>query len=328
MPLFTKLNSIRSSVHMPFASKQSTPTPPSPRSYTDQPPIPLPHSRPSSSSSNASRHSQQPQQAYHGPQRQRTISTPTASFAETLKVMSKQVQQQNQFDDAFASFFFTEKRCRNRAIFMAARLAQSLGPDFAQLHQPLTATTTTIHSFWKRVMDRFYTLNYLLFVVPSNDLSRKRYLEALEQKMGDDGIGAHLKDRRGGLETYFALCYAMQQAHVLSLVEDARKILEHCLDSENKLGHSERDAMYIFHGLRAGFLDGHYEPDVALDDDDFLLATLRHAVMDNKKLMEQSYVNPFEDDACIVDSDDDCGDLDDEHVKSRHSDSGFYEDMV
>ncbi|SAM08429.1 hypothetical protein [Absidia glauca] len=317
MPLFTKLHSIRSSVHIPFASKQSAPTPPSPRSYTDQP---SPQSRPSS----LARHPQQPQQP--SLQRQRTISTPTASFAETLKVMSKQVQQQNQFDDAFASFFFTEKRCRNRAIFMAARLAQSLGPDFAQLHQPTstttTTTTTTIHSFWKRVMDRFYTLNYLLYVVPSTEVSRKRYLAALGQRM-TDGIGARLKDRRGGLETYFALCYATTHD---DKAEDARRILEHCLDSEDKLGHSERDAMYIFHGLRAGFLDGHYEPEVVLDDDDALLATLRHAVLDNKRLMEQSYVNPFEDDACIVDSDDDYPDG--ELVKSRHSDSGFYEEVV
>jgi hypothetical protein len=237
--------------------------------------------------------------------------------------MSKQVQQQNQFDDAFASFFFTEKRCRNRAIFMAARLAQSLGPDFAQLHQPTTTTTTTIHSFWKLVMDRFYTLNYLLYVVPSTDVTRKRYLEALEQRM-EDGIGARFKDRRGGLETYFALYSAAKDN--LSLVEDARRILEHCLDSEDKLGHSERDAMYIFHGLRAGFLDGHYEPEVVLGDNDALLATLRHAVLDNKRLMEQSYVNPFEDDACIVDSDDDYPDG--ELVKSRHSDSGFYEELV
>ncbi|KAI8335500.1 hypothetical protein BC941DRAFT_430500 [Chlamydoabsidia padenii] len=342
MPFFTKFNAKRSSLHLPFVSKQLTS--PSPQSSgNDQPPS-SPYSRSSLSVSNLShhRHQQQEQEQHQqhlyqrqpSPtsreiQRHRTISTPTTSFAETLKVMSKQIQQ-HQFDDVFGSFFFTEKRCRNRAIFMAARLAQNLDSDL----MPSATTTTTIYSFWKMVIDRFYTLNYLLYVVPPNNMNRVKYIEALEQDMNRDAMGRCLKGRRGGIEIYFALYYSMVGSTMVQnndgLMEKARKILEHCLDSEDKLGYTERDAMYIFHGLRTGFLNGQYDPEVVMDDDDSLFTTLQDAVRDNKHLMDQSYVNPFEDDACIVYSDDDCNNLDHKlgSNKSRQTDSGFYDGVL
>ncbi|CAO3589266.1 unnamed protein product [Absidia cylindrospora] len=329
MPIFTKLNSFRHSVNNPFASsKRQSTSPPLPPPHQSS--ISSPYSRSTMSASNLSQYQHQLKQPpLNNEPRQRVASTSTTGFAETLKMISKQVQQ-DQFEDVFGSFFFTEKRCQHRATFMTARLLQNLGStDLAHMSTP----------FWKLLMDRFYTLNYLLFVVPSNNMTRTKYLVALEQRMNGDKVGQHLKGLRGGMETYFALYYTMvmmtttttMQQHDLEndiyVMEQARKILEHCLDSESKLGHTERDAMYIFHGLRAG-LHGHYDDaTVVLDDDDLLLMLIRNAVQNNKNLAKQPYVNPFEDDACIVDDDDD-----DDHGTNPHStrqvDSGFYDGVI
>ncbi|ORZ15073.1 hypothetical protein BCR42DRAFT_416342 [Absidia repens] len=320
MPMFTKLHSIRSSMSFSFTSNH--------RPSSSSPPLDihqattLPYSRSYVSVTNLSKQQQQQQlqphhhrqqqqnlvasPSYQGLQRQRTNSTPTVGFTETLRMISKQVQQ-DRFDDVFGSFFFTDKRCHDRAIFMAARLLQNLGYTFVQQHP-------ANHAFWKTVIHRFYTLNYLLFVVPSTDQTRTNYLAALEQQVMRDQ--PQHTDRRGGMEIYFAFYYAAIQhgliktinnknIDTISLLEQSRTILEHCLDSENKLGHAERDAMYIFHGLRAGFQCDEDAVAVMMDDDDRLLAILQEAVRNNKNLTKQPYVNPFEDDACIVDSDDD-----------------------
>jgi hypothetical protein len=187
---------------------------------------------------------------------------------------------------------------------MAARLEQSLDADFVYDRRTIT---TTIHSFWERVMDRLYTLNYLFYVLPPNHQTKVRYLAALDQHMGDSIIGKQMKSLCGGMEIYFAL-YSTTLDYFgtadLDTMEQARRILEHCMTSESKLGHAERDAMYIFHGLRAGF-HGRYQPKVVLDDDDVLLDAMQEAVRDNKYLTNQPSVNPFEEGACIVDSDDD-----------------------
>ncbi|KAI8329067.1 hypothetical protein BC941DRAFT_213691 [Chlamydoabsidia padenii] len=267
MPMFAKLNSIRSSVHFPFLSNRRS------SHFRSNPPY-THHSK-----STATITQPQPQPPQPTAQRHRTVSTPTTNFAETLRVISRQMQQ-DQYDDVFNSFFYTDKRCVNRAIFFAARLEQTLG------NQSM--------SFWHLVMDRLYTLNYLLYVIPSTNQTRTNYLAALDQHMHDTLIGRQLQPLCGGLETYFAFS---QDA---ALMEQARKILEHCIKSENKLGHAERDAMYIFHGLRSGF-HGRYEPKVVMEDDDVLLALLQNSVRDNKNL--SSCVNPFEDGACIVDDD-------------------------
>lgn len=189
---------------------------------------------------------------------------------------------------------------------MAARLEQSMDADFVY-DRRTTTKTTTIHSFWERVINRLYTLNYLLYVLPLSHQTKCNYLAALDQHMGDSIIGKQMKSLCGGLETYFAL-YSTTLYYFGSAdpdtMEQARRILEHCMTSESKLGHAERDAMYIFHGLRAGF-HGHYQPKVVMDDDDLLLESIQEAVRENKCMTNQPSVNPFEEGACIVDSDDD-----------------------
>ncbi|KAI8076875.1 uncharacterized protein BX664DRAFT_270840 [Halteromyces radiatus] len=359
--MFTKLHSIRSSIHFPSVLKQR------PSSFTSNN-VDSDHTISSTYSHNSlsvdnisrqqgqytlqQRQQQQQQRQYgqtcsqQGVQRHRTVSTPTTSFTETLKVISKQVQQ-DQFEDVFGSFFFTDKRCQLRAMYMAARLQQNIGsylvPYFQ--HQCLSAAAAIAttdggnmdvsHSFWLLVIDRFYTLNNLLFVVPSSDPYRQHYLSTLEQHLDRMKHDIGLNSQSGSLEVYFVLYYAIKKyfprmmdeysSPLAAILEKARKILAHCLESESKLGPSERDAMYIFHGLRAGF-HGNIEPKVNMDDDDddMLLTHLNDAVRGNKNLTRQPYVNPFEDDACIVDSDDDYDDHN-QRNKSRQVDSGFYE---
>ncbi|CAO3593331.1 unnamed protein product [Absidia cylindrospora] len=291
MSMFTKLHSIQFSMSfsLTLTHWSSSPSP----SFDTHQATSLPYSKSSVSVTHLSKQQpqRQPPHLVASPsQRHCTMSTPTVGFTETLRMISKQVQQ-DRFDDVFGSFFFTDKRCHDRAIFLAARLLQNLGYDFVQQYP-------ANHAFWKTVIDRFYTLNYLLFVVPSTDQTRTNYLAALEQQ----------QQQRGGMEISFAFYYAAIQHGLINnsaLLEQSRTILEHCLDSEKKLGHAERDAMYIFHGLRAGFQCDAVA--VMLDDDDRLLAILQEAVRRNKHLTKQPYVNPFEDDACIVDSDDDDG---------------------
>ncbi|KAF7726420.1 Protein dennd6a [Apophysomyces ossiformis] len=261
--------------------------------------------------------------------RTRTVSSPTAnSFVETLRVISKEAQS-GRFNDVFDAFFFTDKRCQNRAFFMAARLKQTL--------QPFLTQHNDLDGLWKLVTHRLYTFNYLLFVMSSTCHVRSRFLAALEEELGRLGDGQNVH-RRGGMEAHFAVRYALlrkRRRRTLlemqdiddptdALVERARVVLEHCLRSEAKLGHAERDAMYVFHGMRVG-LHGSFEPRIELEEDQELRRLLRQAVMENKELAKPAYENPFEDASCIV--------KDDEEdaiptTSSREVDSGFYEGIT
>ncbi|CAO3622317.1 unnamed protein product [Cunninghamella echinulata] len=217
------------------------------------------------------------------------------------------------------------------------------------------------YDFWKLVTDRFYTLNYILFVLP-NDATpqhyKNQYLHTLEQHIREQQNNEHLiLNQRGGMETYFAFYYALQQHQQRStfyikeedtwaIVEKARLIIEHCLDSETKLGPTEKDAMYIFHGMRIGF-HNHVEPQIILDntmDGGKLYEMVQSTVKENKNLAKQPYENPFEDDACIVheDADDSNSNNSNDHhdsgvdfidypitsSRSREIDSGFYEGVI
>lgn len=287
----------------------------------------------------------------------RTTSSTTNSFGETLRAMSREAQN-GEFADVFGSFFFNDKRCQNRAFFMAARLKQTLQTMISPIRQPTPALVSpaatppmsqqqqrypSINSnqqqLWEMMTHRLYTLNYILFVLPPTCEIRSRFLTMLEQQLGQIGDGQQVL-RRGGMEVHFVVRYVMKhywqqrrrrtlvQFHqddddddIEEIVERAREVMEHCLESESKLGHAERDAMYVFHGLRMG-LHGTFEPRIELEEDPELKHRLLMAVQENKQVTKQAYVNPFEDADAIVTDDDD---IVDDMVPSREVDSGFYD---
>lgn len=290
--------------------------------------------------------------------RSRTLSGPsmTNTFGETLRAISKEAQS-SEFADVFDAFFFSDKRCQNRAFFMAARLKQTLQSNLNMPTPRPSSSTPSSHRYsrtvssiystsrqhdelWEAITHRLYTLNYLLFVLPSTCELRSRFLSVLEAQLAQLVDGQEIF-RRGAMEAHFVVRYVLKrywqprqrrrtlihsyddEEEVEDLVERAREVLEHCLESESKLGHAERDAMYVFHGLRMG-LHGSFEPQILLDEDPELAARLRQAVEENKQLSKPAYVNPFEDVDAIVKDEEDIPTREEEH----EADSGFYDHFV
>lgn len=332
------------------------------------------------------------------------------SFTETLRVISKEAKN-TQFDDIFDSFFFNDKRCQNRALFMAARLKSTLDgvinpirPSSSygaiqELHQPLvlnpswstpitsSSTTTTnvsppsslrssldpvpaptttpksVDGFWRLVTHRLYTLNYILFVLPSDSQTRIDFLNKMEANLALKGDGQELH-RKGGMEAHFAIRYALEHrkprrrktllqdafelekrkggnvagailpptppqqdtAKMDNLVEQARRVIEQCLESESKLGHAEKDAMYLYHSMRIG-LHGAFEPHIELEEDRALRHRLKSTVDHNKEMSKPAYENPFEDEDLIVTEEDESS-IESAAGKAnsnREADSGFYD---
>ncbi|KAI7876338.1 hypothetical protein K492DRAFT_172638 [Lichtheimia hyalospora FSU 10163] len=334
------------------------------RSPSPNPPSSPPPSRTSTASEelpSSNTRSDYGNMARHSLPRSRTISaagrttSTTNSFGETLRAMSREAQN-GEFADVFGSFFFNDKRCQNRAFFMAARLKQTLQTMITPIRQPTPAlaspaatppmsqrypsnSNNSNQQLWEMMTHRLYTLNYILFVLPPTCEIRSRFLAMLEQQLGQIGDGQQVL-RRGGMEVHFVVRYVMKhywqrrrtlvQFHqddddddIEEIVERAREVMEHCLESESKLGHAERDAMYVFHGLRMG-LHGTFEPRIELDEDPELKHRLLMTVQENKQVTKQAYVNPFEDADAIVTEDDDDLAVDD-MVPSREVDSGFYD---
>ncbi|KAI8996794.1 hypothetical protein BDB01DRAFT_712847 [Pilobolus umbonatus] len=297
------------------------------------------------------------------PQRNNDITS--RNFMDTLNVISKEAMT-TQFDDVFDSFFFNDKRCQNRAIFMVSRLKQALdeqpivlNPSYSTPisakppHLSLDPKQQTVDVFWRTITHRLYTLNYILFVLPHDSTTRTEFLRKLEADLALIGDGRQL-ERKGGMEVHFAVRYALnrrrpkrrktlledafelekknggsvagailpsrrneidEEIRINKLVEQARLVVEQCLESELKLGHAEKDAMYIFHGMRAGLL-GAFEPRIELEEDRSLRHRLRHLVIQNKEAKKPDYENPFEDEECVVVE---------EELYTSEIDSGFYE---
>jgi hypothetical protein len=324
-------------------------------------------------------------------------NTPMTSFTETLKVISKEAES-TQFGDIFDCFFFNDKRCQNRALFMAARLKQTLdgvinpirpSSSYGTLRDlppampspsystPITNTSSTassppllrssldnttklpIDSFWRIVTHRLYTLNYILFVLPADSQTRAQFLNKMEADLARQGDGQELQ-RRGGMEAHFAVRYALEHrrrrrrktlledafeeekrnggsvagailpsSSALSdvqkndrMVEQARLVIEQCLESESKLGHAEKDAMYVFHSMRTG-LQGAFELHIELEEDRSLRHRLKRTVHHNKEKAKPTYENPFEDEDLVVTEEDELSSIEDK--PSREVDSGFYD---
>lgn len=311
------------------------------------------------------------------------------SFTEALNVISKEAKN-TQYDDVFDSFFFNDKRCQHRALFMASRLKQSLDINSIRFSSPTLRTSTpiavqpsqstpvkaslgshasmdepalrtsldnytkkpTVDSFWRLVTHRLYTLNYILFVLPSDSECRRQFLNRIEADLATIGDGQELY-RVGGMEAHFAVRYALEHKRSRrrkTLLEDAfeaerlqqygslpnyrlednktvnqaRLIIEQCLESESKLGHAEKDAMYVFHSLRAGLLDA-FEPHIELEEDKSLRHRLKRLVEQNKEMTKPTYQNPFEDEECIVTEEDESSN---EDKNSREIDSGFFDGWI
>ncbi|KAG0739688.1 hypothetical protein G6F62_009010 [Rhizopus arrhizus] len=308
---------------------------------------------------------------YVTPEYQTTSVLPVSSksFSEALNVISQEVKN-TQFNDVFDCFFFNDKRCQHRALFMTARLKQSLDmnrPLRTSTSTPIKTSSTavsrtsldnTVEGFWRLITHRLYTLNYILFVLPSDSSSRAEFLKRIETDLTSTEFGKTLLSRRGGMEAHFAVRYALQYKKKLrrrktlledafeqekrkggnvagavlpsvdpsietnnKTVEQARVIIEQCLESESKLGHSEKDAMYVFHSLRAGLLDA-FQPHIELEEDRALRHRLKRAVDENKEKL--AYQNPFEDEDCIVTEED----VSSVEETKREIDSGFYDGWV
>ncbi|KAI8977642.1 hypothetical protein BDF20DRAFT_820958 [Mycotypha africana] len=320
---------------------------------------------------------------------------PKSSFLEALNSVSKQAIR-TQFDDVFDSFFFNDKRCQLRALFMTARLKQNLDSttmasshhpssslDPNLLHQPPQRSSSQQHKsvdrFWRTVCHRLYTLNYILFVLPADSETRNQFLRKMESGLAQQQQGKELLQQRGGMEAHFSVRYALDHCRrrrrktlledafeaekrnggnvegailpttsTLSaeemrkhnhIVENARYIIEQCLDSEARLGHQERDAMYVLHSMRAGLLDA-FDIHIELVEDRTLRQRLKRLVEKNKassnaasssplpmtsKGTTTSYdtipppcKNPFEDEDLIVTEED----------ESSLEEGKFFEDIV
>jgi hypothetical protein len=311
------------------------------------------------------------------PELQRTVPS-NNNFVETLRVLSTEAEQ-TQYNDVFDSFFFNDKRCQNRAFYMAGRLKTSLDynptkgsmrpsssygnlPSSLPAPKPSPSQSTPVvntsssndhlksaapkhvDSFWRMITHRLYTLNYIMFVLPPDSKLRADVLNRIEADLAKWGDGQELY-RRGGMEAYFAVKYALEKhshhkkrktlledafeaerrmngdktarsgversvnPEMERLCEQARLIIEQCLESEGRLSHQVKDAMYVYHGMRANLM-GVFDVHIELEEDRQLRHLLKDTVHQNQK---PPYDNPFEDEDCIVREDE------------EDEDSGFYD---
>ncbi|KAL0076031.1 hypothetical protein F4703DRAFT_1885377 [Phycomyces blakesleeanus] len=277
-------------------------------------------------------------------------SSPTNvnSFSETLRIVSEEAKN-GKYADVFDAFFYTDRRCQNRAFFMAARLKHTLWPLVSEAlgtplrnrthsvqvpsnknrdnnnNLPKTSISETtsrnqedqqIDAFWELVTHRLYTLNCLLFVFPSSSPFHDEAAMHLNQRLSNDNSGAR--------ETLFAVRYALLRSHhpnslsrhrhsvpsgrdhrdddaVGEFLQSAQAVIARCLESEERLSQSERDAMYLFHGLRMG-LYGSFVPHIELREaSDGLQEALAEAVLHNQNKSNTGLLNnPFEDNQAIV----------------------------
>ncbi|RUS14199.1 hypothetical protein BC937DRAFT_94205 [Endogone sp. FLAS-F59071] len=239
----------------------------------------------------------------------------SGNFVRTMRYISLESRRKRSADN-YETFFFTDKKCMDRAAFMAARLKQSFSTIFADIEldnyrhpyssfysnpqsptrgtyippppiptpsvssdrrgrgaSPIPTTSPRIHpidppaaaldvnlplTLAKHIASRLYTLNFLFFLLPHTP-ARANFIQQLQDSMSRMGDPA-LRDKRGGLESHFAVRWALDEVfsgsllsnHKSKIVERAREVLERCLESEEKLSMSEKECMYIFHGLMSG----------------------------------------------------------------------------
>ncbi|KAI7863723.1 hypothetical protein BDF14DRAFT_1841575 [Spinellus fusiger] len=207
------------------------------------------------------------------------------SFIDTVRVVSRETQH-GRYTDVVDAFFFTDRRCQNRAYFMAARLKQALWPTLCGLR----GTDT----FWQSIAHRLYTLNYLLFVLP---YSSPLHSEAMKITHNELHV---LGEKEVIFAIHSVLCsfpstsslYAIRH----TIVREAQRVIACCLESESKLTQNEKDAMYLFHGHRMG-LHGTFPLQIELAEaSPALQKAVMQAMQENQARANTSFVvNPFED---------------------------------
>ncbi|RIA89882.1 hypothetical protein C1645_771307 [Glomus cerebriforme] len=109
------------------------------------------------------------------------------------------------------------------------------------------------------VADRLFTLTYINEMMPSFSHERIKILEKLDFKLSKQG-DSKLSQKIGGREAFFAFRYTLDHyfkhnilpSQKTLMVERARKIIQQCIESEEKLSDKERECMYCFHRLMSG----------------------------------------------------------------------------
>jgi hypothetical protein len=167
-------------------------------------------------------------------------------------------------EDFYSEYFF-EKNAKDRAIFIACRIKKQLpsifsGVQFIQSKE-LTETIPEVSPFdiTKTIADRLFTLIYINEMMPSFSRERNKILEKLDMKLSKQG-DAKLSQKVGGKEAFFSFRYTLDhyfKHNILPskktlMVERARKVIQQCIESEEKLSDRERECMYCFHRLMSG----------------------------------------------------------------------------
>lgn len=256
------------------------------------------------------------------------------------------------------TFFFNDQRCRNRALYITSKLKQTLNHPLRprsshgtlqtaddtmmiiptpSLSTPTKKVVHTVDLFWRTVAHRLYTLNYILFILPSHSHARADFLNRIEAELSLKSDGQELQ-RRGGMESHFAVRYALEhkkRRHKTLLedafeeekrkggntagailpgnnlrndafVEQARQVIEQCLVQESQhMTDHEKDSLYVDESRLAGLYDA-FELRIELEEDRSLRHRLKWMVDQQKKANNH---NPFEDQDLIV--------LDEEEESSR-----------
>lgn len=238
---------------------------------------------------------------------------PSSTFVNTLRTISLEAGRR-QYGDLYDTFFYQDKKCRDRAIFLACRLKQNYDVLFEW-------PSPSKDDFIVAVCSRLYAYNYILFALPQQSPVRARFLSNLDQRRLQLGIA-----EPAGREVVFSVGFVLQKMYGrmdLDVVERARQALHKCLESETKLSHDERTSMYVFHGMMSGMKWDTRDLDVTVEEDDEITKEIL-AVRSSLLQRPEPYSNPFEDAAAVVEDDDD--DMAPSHHKKV--DSGFYESFA
>jgi hypothetical protein len=161
----------------------------------------------------------------------------------------------------FYSEYFSEKNAKDRAIYFACRIKKQLPTIFSGIQFVLSESIPEISpsDITKMVADRLFTLTYINEMIPSFSRERVKILEKLEMKLSKQG-DVKLSQKIGGREAFFAFRYTLDHyfkhnilpSQKTLMVERARKIIQQCIESEEKLSDRERECMYCFHRLMSG----------------------------------------------------------------------------
>ncbi|CAB4473146.1 hypothetical protein RhiirA5_393655 [Rhizophagus irregularis] len=165
----------------------------------------------------------------------------------------------------FYSEYFSEKNAKDRAIYFACRIKKQLPTIFSGIQLniskecPESIPEISPFDITKMVADRLFTLTYINEMMPSFSRERTKILEKLDMKLSKQG-DSKLSQKIGGREAFFAFRYTLDHyfkhnilpSQKTLMVERARKIIQQCIESEEKLSDRERECMYCFHRLMSG----------------------------------------------------------------------------